>query len=386
MSDVILKTKKGNRGISVEKLYSLLDSGKLKEGMKCVSIDQGETWVSVGEALDSADTPDVADIDIDEVVDIDIDEKECGGYQAVSAPTVTNQKRSRLPKVRAGGKRKRKSASRQVRVDDYDDHEDMPAEGRSGGRGRTRKGTSSEPTLTFGRVLLCVFLPPFAVTDQGCGVVLLVWIATLFGWVPGMVAAVIFNMRHVRRSKSSMAFAGAFVLVFAPLILIGAVLLGGLGAGLSLPILSESRMQANETNAATSLRTYATAQYIYKKGDFSNNGQQVGDRKSYATNFASLGGKSAHKKANGEPIKLIPDAFADATSTNGYNGYYFIKQTSPKIENWTWEFGLYAVPCSYGKTGIHTFHIDSAGIVKMKDLGGRLPDRWTTIDKTWIIP
>jgi uncharacterized membrane protein YqaE (UPF0057 family) len=42
-----------------------------------------------------------------------------------------------------------------------------------------------------GRVLLCILLPPLAVLDKGCGTVLLVALLTLFGWVPGAIAALV---------------------------------------------------------------------------------------------------------------------------------------------------------------------------------------------------
>jgi uncharacterized membrane protein YqaE (UPF0057 family) len=48
--------------------------------------------------------------------------------------------------------------------------------------------------MSFFRVLLSIFFPPLAVIDQGCGSVLIVFILTLCGWVPGVIAAlVIFN-------------------------------------------------------------------------------------------------------------------------------------------------------------------------------------------------
>jgi uncharacterized membrane protein YqaE (UPF0057 family) len=42
-----------------------------------------------------------------------------------------------------------------------------------------------------GRALLCIILPPLAVLDRGCGTVLIVAVLTLFGWVPGAIAALI---------------------------------------------------------------------------------------------------------------------------------------------------------------------------------------------------
>ncbi len=41
------------------------------------------------------------------------------------------------------------------------------------------------------RVLLAIILPPLAVLDQGCGSIVLVFILTLLGWVPGVIAALI---------------------------------------------------------------------------------------------------------------------------------------------------------------------------------------------------
>ncbi|PID68959.1 MAG: YqaE/Pmp3 family membrane protein [Flavobacteriia bacterium] len=41
------------------------------------------------------------------------------------------------------------------------------------------------------RVLLSILFPPLAVIDKGCGSVLIVFILTLLGWVPGVLAALI---------------------------------------------------------------------------------------------------------------------------------------------------------------------------------------------------
>ena len=45
--------------------------------------------------------------------------------------------------------------------------------------------------MSFFRVLLSILFPPFAVIDQGCGSVLIVFILTIFGWVPGVIAALV---------------------------------------------------------------------------------------------------------------------------------------------------------------------------------------------------
>ena len=41
------------------------------------------------------------------------------------------------------------------------------------------------------RVLLSIIFPPLAVLDRGCGSVLIVFILTLVGWIPGVIAALI---------------------------------------------------------------------------------------------------------------------------------------------------------------------------------------------------
>jgi len=43
------------------------------------------------------------------------------------------------------------------------------------------------------RVLLCIIFPPLAVIDKGCGSIVIVFILTCLGWVPGVIAALIIN-------------------------------------------------------------------------------------------------------------------------------------------------------------------------------------------------
>lgn len=45
--------------------------------------------------------------------------------------------------------------------------------------------------MSFGRALLSLILPPLAVYDRGCGSILVVFILTCFGWIPGIFAALI---------------------------------------------------------------------------------------------------------------------------------------------------------------------------------------------------
>lgn len=41
------------------------------------------------------------------------------------------------------------------------------------------------------QLILCLIFPPLAVLDRGCGSVLIVFILTCLGWVPGVLAALI---------------------------------------------------------------------------------------------------------------------------------------------------------------------------------------------------
>jgi uncharacterized membrane protein YqaE (UPF0057 family) len=49
--------------------------------------------------------------------------------------------------------------------------------------------------MSFLRVLICIIFPPLAVLDKGCGSVLIVFLLTLAGWIPGVLAALIINNR-----------------------------------------------------------------------------------------------------------------------------------------------------------------------------------------------
>ena len=41
------------------------------------------------------------------------------------------------------------------------------------------------------QLLLCIIFPPLAVMDKGCGSILIVFLLTGAGWIPGVIAAMI---------------------------------------------------------------------------------------------------------------------------------------------------------------------------------------------------
>lgn len=52
-----------------------------------------------------------------------------------------------------------------------------------------------ESSMSVMRTIVCILLPPLAVYDKGCGSILLTLVLTLVGWVPGIIAAIIFCTR-----------------------------------------------------------------------------------------------------------------------------------------------------------------------------------------------
>jgi len=45
--------------------------------------------------------------------------------------------------------------------------------------------------MNIWRVLLSILFPPLAVIDKGCGSITIVFILTVLGWIPGVIAALI---------------------------------------------------------------------------------------------------------------------------------------------------------------------------------------------------
>jgi len=49
--------------------------------------------------------------------------------------------------------------------------------------------------MSLWRVILCILFPPLAAVDKGCGSVLIVFLLTLAGWIPSVLAALIINKK-----------------------------------------------------------------------------------------------------------------------------------------------------------------------------------------------
>lgn len=137
-------------------------------------------------------------------------------------------------------------------------------------------------------------------------------------------------------------------------------------AAIAIPNLLESRMQANESNAVMALKTYSTAQHNWKKAKYGGSGAP------FASDYTQLGSK-----------ELIPQIFVDANAvdSSGYQGYYFIND--PDIVNWSYDFGLYAYPVVYEKSGVNSYWTGAEGTVLQNDAGGQAESTRTT---AWSVP
>lgn len=45
--------------------------------------------------------------------------------------------------------------------------------------------------MSLWRVILAIVFPPLAILDKGCGSILIVFVLTLLGWIPGVIAALV---------------------------------------------------------------------------------------------------------------------------------------------------------------------------------------------------
>lgn len=53
-------------------------------------------------------------------------------------------------------------------------------------------------SMSIFRVILSIIFPPLAVIDKGCGSIVIVFLLTLCGWVPGVIAALVILNREQR--------------------------------------------------------------------------------------------------------------------------------------------------------------------------------------------
>lgn len=138
-------------------------------------------------------------------------------------------------------------------------------------------------------------------------------------------------------------------------------------AATAIPSFVAAKIATNETSAIASLRTYASAQQMYRQVDYDKDSVL-----SYATPYTIL----YSTDVNGRPLELIPKDFADATQPGrSKSGYFFtdITQGAGGPFNINAEHGLSASPAYYGRTGRMSYIIETGGTVYMQDLGDNIP-------------
>lgn len=65
------------------------------------------------------------------------------------------------------------------------------------------KVTGNDLLVMIIRYLLCLVFPPLAVFDKGCGTMLLVFLFTLFGWLPGTILAFLICLKDKNYFRKS---------------------------------------------------------------------------------------------------------------------------------------------------------------------------------------
>ncbi|MHC4916718.1 MAG: DUF2950 family protein [Planctomycetota bacterium] len=149
------------------------------------------------------------------------------------------------------------------------------------------------------------------------------------------------------------------------------LLLGVVGAAVYFtvwPLLSSGPhpISRAETSAVGRLRTYLSAQAIYRREDRDGDGKPE-----YAKPYPLLRDRNG---PGGLPLNLISAEFAAARGPEGrpLDGYRFSDAVRLGGEpvDWSRDCGLCAAPAVYGKTGVRTFIVATDGTVWGKDLGG----------------
>jgi len=136
-------------------------------------------------------------------------------------------------------------------------------------------------------------------------------------------------------------------------------------AVVAVPGVLQTAKSDNQQKAISALKAYYDAQYQFKDRGL----KKRADNPSislFARPFSEL---SRYGEQN---LGLVSPEFAAAVDAHhGFNGYYFADdpRVPPGSES---VFGLFAVPCLYGKTGDFVYFIDGAGKIHEKDPGAQI--------------
>jgi prepilin-type N-terminal cleavage/methylation domain-containing protein len=164
---------------------------------------------------------------------------------------------------------------------------------------------------------------------------------------------------------------------------------------IAVPSLLRSRMAANETSAIASCHTFASAEEIYRRADYTGNGCLK-----YATSLSGTNSLLENTAGSGDLV-LIDKTFGNAEGAIGSAtpkaGYVFTVLTSQGSSasggarnyvlngNMTLGYALSAVPAGWDSTGHQSFEISGGAIILGMD-GGPTSNHPTAFDPTtaWV--
>jgi prepilin-type N-terminal cleavage/methylation domain-containing protein len=168
-------------------------------------------------------------------------------------------------------------------------------------------------------------------------------------------------------------------------------------AAIAIPNLLRSRMAANETAAVASCKAFCTAEDIYRRTDYNQDGVLE-----YAQ--ALSGANSLYETAAGAgDLSLIDRSFAMAEGAPGGTvtpkaGYVFQVLTAQGANasggarsfldgnnSMTLGYGLSAVSNQYDGVGRNSFVVSNAGTIYQKDLGSSAHQAAFDPDSTWVV-
>ena len=171
---------------------------------------------------------------------------------------------------------------------------------------------------------------------------------------------------------------------------------GGLGGGaagvgtaaviaaIAIPNLIQSRIAAYETAAVGNMRTWLSAQSVFRRSDYYGKGKRVYANPVDGRGFPDLYGL----QRGGNRLMLIDRAMSEATSpASPKAGYYYVDITQDaegKPYDYSFDCGLCAVPADYPRTGRKTFVINVTGTVYEKDNGGKPLTRYPDLANGWM--
>ena len=162
-------------------------------------------------------------------------------------------------------------------------------------------------------------------------------------------------------------------------------------AAIAIPNLLRSRMAANETAAVAACKAFATAESIYRRTDYNQDGVLE-----YTIKLSGMFSLYENAPGTGD-LALIDSAFANAEglptfgpfpgTTNPKAGYVFVElggtgPSAPGGARSYWDSGAFApgshltlgyalcaMPNQYDGTGRNTFIISNEGVIYQSDLG-----------------